>query len=207
MIYAGCVLISMLGQLCAYFSSMGYLTYFALYWTMQAFLLLLGCAAILEAFYELLSRYTMDFRVTVAVIVPCATVIACLGSLFGGRWRHTFVQNVLALQSAGRLFQVGALLLIFVLTTFFHLRWRRSAIGIALGFGIYGTAQVLGMALMRVGFISSDAFPTLDLLAYGVTTCIWLAYLFHPDHESAARGLPAIPIKEWNQALGELLQR
>ena len=186
---------------------MGYLSYFTLYWTMQAVLLFLGCAAILESLYELLSRYPLDFRLTLVVIVPCAALIACLGSLFGGRWRHTFVQNVLALQSAGRLFQVGTLLLIFVLTTFFHLRWRRSAIGIVLGFGIYGTAQLVAMALTREGFVRPTVFPVIDMLAYNLAALVWLAYLFHPERQPVARVLPTIPIKQWNQALGELLHR
>ena len=205
--YALAVILSSLLQFGLYFSHLSYLSYFVSYWVCQTILILLSYAAIYEVVQQLLSNYEEISPVAQNVIFAGATLLLLIVCAWALNWNTQLVPTVLMLQQACRLLQVGVLVLIFTMAIFFRLRWQQNAFGIALGFGIYGTIDLLGLALRRWNEIGAEAFSRVDTIAYSCITLVWLVYLFSPERQSVARVLPQSSVREWNQALGELLHR
>ena len=206
-VYGAAVILATIGQLSAYFSSMSYSAYFTVFWASEAILLLIGCSAIAEALLDLLSRYKVDFRIAVVLGVLVGSVVTGLAILSVGHWKNTFVQTVLAFQNAARFVQMAALFFALLLAIFLHLRWKKQTFSILFGFGFYGSMQALLMALTRRQVLSPNVYSVLDPLVYCVVTAFWGACLDHPERQPVARVLPTTQIKQWNQALGELLHR
>ena len=206
-IYALCVVLNSAVAFCLYFSTLSYIRYFTISWAAQAILVLLSYTAIYEVFKKLLSRYgAISPMGKNALFVVASMLLIGIGA-WAANWSATFVQTVLMLQQACRLLQVAILILIFALVLFFGLQWRQHAFGIALGFGFYGSVGLVDLTLRRWNMISADTFTRIDAVAYNCVAFLWLAYLYHPERQPVARVLPATPVNDWNQALGELLQR
>ena len=206
-IYAVCVVLNSVVAFCLYFSNLSYIRYFILSWGAQAILVLLSYAAIYEVFRKLLIRYTAVTPLSKNLLFFMTAVLLIGIGTWAANWNATFVQTVLMLQQACRLLQVAILILIFALVLFFGLQWRQHAFGVALGFGLYGSVGLVDLTLRRWNMISADTFTHIDAIAYNCVAFLWLVYLYHPERQPVARVLPTTPIKQWNQALGELLQR
>jgi hypothetical protein len=205
--YAAGALLASSVQLAAYFSPVSYLTYFRISWSAQAFLMVLGFAALFEVLGELVIRYRPQLGSRTKLVLPLAGGIVVLITLSALQMHGTFVQTVLALQNISRWFQVGLLCLVLTTAGFFGLYFRRQTFVIAIGFGTYGLTQALALVLRRYSVIGGEMFNYLDLFGYSCVAVSWMCSLFHREREPVARMLPETSIKEWNQALGELLQR
>lgn len=206
-IYALCVVSNSVVEFCLYFSSLSYIRFFTIIWIAQAVLVLLSYAAIYEVFTKLLSRYAAITPLGKNALFVVASMLLVGVGAWAANWSATFVQTVLMLQQACRLLQVAMLIVIFALAMFFGLQWRQNAFGIALGFGLYGSVGLIDLTLRRWNMIGADAFTRIDAFAYNCVALLWLAYLYYPERQPVTRVLPATSINDWNQALGELLQR
>lgn len=206
-IYTLCVGLNSLLAFCLYFSSLSYIQYFIIYWIGQAILLLLSYAAIYEVFTKLLSRYTAITPLSKNLLFFMTAVLLLGVGAWAANWNATFVETVLMLQQACRLLQVAMLIMIFALTLFFGLQWKHHAFGIALGFGLYGAVELVDLTLRTWNMIGVGSLSRIDTFAYNCVALLWLAYLYYPERQPVTRVLPATSINDWNQALGELLQR
>jgi hypothetical protein len=205
--YAAAVVLGSAFQFIAYFSAINYSAYFRVYWATQAIVMVFAFAAVFEVASELALRYRPQLSTRQKLILPLTAVLtAMIGfSILGTR--GTFVETVLALQNLTRAFQVGSLCLVLLGAAFFRLRLPQQTFAIAIGFGVYGSAQAMMMALRRYGLIAGDVLSVADPLVFNFVALFWIKYLYQSERQPVARVLPAIPIKEWNQALGEVLHR
>lgn len=91
-----------------------------------------------------------------------------------------------------------------------EISWRKPVFGIALGLGIYLSAE---LAVAAVRSEAGDVWPMgLDLLTMGAYFCcvlVWLFYLLAPERSPAhaVENLPESDLRVWNQELEQLLQR
>lgn len=194
-------------QFIVYQSGLGYSSYFAVYWSGQTILVFLSCLAVFEIFREMLRSYAPISSLGFAVFVSSLGALMVIAILWISVWTGGVVHVVLALQDAIRFVQLGLLLVALGFAVTFRLRWNEQAFGIAVGFGIYGASALAFLLLYDHRLIAAEIVQWADPIAYNLVCFLWLAYLFDPERQPVARVLPSTPITEWNQALGELLQR
>lgn len=183
------------------------------YWMAEGVSAALGFASIYEVFRHLFQGQEATrrlgvsfFRWTAAAFVLLAVVVAAASpENDAGR----LAAAVLALTQGVRLVQCGLLLFLFVFSCFSGLEWRRQALGIALGFGLFAGVQLVAVAVQaRAGMVSSATWTWVSMTSYNCAVLVWVAYLFAPQPAEAKLPAPRLAeVKSWNRALLQLLQR
>ncbi len=107
------------------------------------------------------------------------------------------------------LMQCGLLIAMFVLSGFFAIPWKNYAFGIALGFGVFETVELVDAALrsqMRSGSYVLDA---VGMAAYHLCVLIWIAYLVFVQRSrpAALHAQQGYDIESWNRELRRLHTR
>jgi len=103
----------------------------------------------------------------------------------------------------------GLLLLLFLSSLYLGLRWKRLALGIALGLALDSSVE-LAMFALRVywGSLARPILPFISSGAYNCSVLIWVTYLLKPEPAPPPAKLPArLELEGWNQALLELLHQ
>src|SRR5579864_5390358 len=189
------------------------LPYFYEYWTAQAIGLGLRFAVIYEIFLHVLRPYeglrrgsTLMFRWVGVFLILAGIAVAVAGPSNEPTWA---IQGALVTQRSIDVVQCGLLVLLFLFASYFALTWRNYVFGIALGFGVMASVELLAAALATQFLSVSDAvLNSLPRIAYAVATIIWVIYLARP--EPSRPNLTALPqhdLEKWNQELLELLHR
>lgn len=191
--------------------AVSYGVFFYLYWLGNAIEVVLSFAVIYEIFSQVFRSYEalrklglLLFRWSVVVLAMLAVVSAAsepsndASRLIGG---------LVVLQRSLSVVQCGLLLLLFLFASYFGLTWRHYVFGIALGFGILGTAQ-LAIASLRTHFGPNldTAYSLVLPIAYNCSVLVWVTYLLRPEGLTrTAHMLPNHDLAEWNDALRRLL--
>jgi hypothetical protein len=169
--------------------------YFYCYWITQAITLMLGLATVFEIFTSLLVSYP---RLRKLALLVCRYTLPALG-LFGTlvivlrpQGETTSNAPLFALEEAVRIGEVGLVVLLFVFAGIFGLLWKRSALGIALGIGLYASVQLIAVALQsyageqRAWYGSNIA----SMLAFDLSLLIWLGSLLSREYAAGNVELP-----------------
>jgi hypothetical protein len=162
-------------------------SYFDVYWTGNAVSVLFTIAVMDEILRSLFKEYggiqtagTTIFRWSCGLLLLLAIIGALSGNEVGG---DKVVAAVFAFDRSLRLMQVGLFLLLMLLCRLLRNCWRQQVFGIALGFGVYASVE-----LMLVSFVmwnGSGHEATISLLksaAYNVVTLVWIGYLSQQPH-------------------------
>ncbi len=189
------------------------LAYSFLYWVAEAGSAVLGFAAIYEVFRHLFpaaerARRLGDvfFRWTAAAFVLLGVVAAALNL---DPNLTPAAAGVLALTQGVRLVQCGLLLFLFVFSCFSGMAWRKQALGITLGFGLFASVQLAAAAMQTyTGLASYQIWSWVNMASYNCAVLVWMRYLLAPATAEAAVPAPAeTGVESWNRALLQLLQR
>jgi hypothetical protein len=192
-----------------------YTTYFAFYWVAEAVIVLLNFAVLYEVCRNLLRPYAslrpqlqIWFRYAATALLAVAVALAALEPVTSGWW---ILGKVLLIETIARFAEVGLLLCVFALAGFFGLRWKQLSFGIALGFGLYASVCLAAVGVRaHFGPAQDFIFALTNSLAYNCACLIWLAYAWQSEVTPSATKLPplrAVPVDDWNRALGGLLRR
>ena len=183
------------------------------FWTAQALGLALRFAVIYEIFshvfrpYEGLRRASATgFKWSAVVLVA----VALIAAVAGPSNEPTFaVTGALVIGRSIDVVQCGLLVLLFLFASYFALTWRNYVFGIALGFGVIASMELLAAVLgTQFGSVSDVLLATLPRVAYAAGTMIWAAYLVSPEpSRTEIKALPQHELEKWNQELLELLHR
>lgn len=183
------------------------------WWIAQALGLGLRFGVIYEIFSHVFRPYegmrragAMGLRWSAAVLVLAAVVAA----LAGPSEEPTFaLSGALVIGRSIDVVQCGLLVLLFLFASYFALTWRNYVFGIALGFGVIASMELLAAALgTQFGSISDLLLATLPRVAYGVGTIIWATYLALPEPSRLElKVLPQHELEKWNRELLQFLQR
>jgi hypothetical protein len=74
--------------------------------------------------------------------------------------------------------QVGLFLLLMFLCRFLRNCWRQQVFGIALGFGVFASTElILVSVVMRYGSAQAAMISLLKSTAYNAVTLVWIGYL------------------------------
>lgn len=182
--------------------------YFYAYWTANALGTMLSFLVIYEVFSYAIRPYAglrdlgkLLFRWVTLLLVLVATLLAVTSSHMTSRY---MVYAIVDVERAVRLMQCGLLFFIFICSSYLGLTWRNFAAGVALGYGIFAAASLVGFSLQsqRGGSFG----PTLNLinsLAYNLSVLIWVGYAAMPEKvmQRVHNEVVYRPIFDrWNQA-------
>jgi len=168
-------------------------------------------AAIYEVFSNVFRAYEgiqklarVVFRWALIVLVLIA-VLTAAGSTASDRilaGLFAFDQGVLIVRS-------GLLLLLILFCSFLALSWNHFLFGIALGFALDSSVQLVAFAtLAHLGPVGSRVLSFIIAVAYNCSVIVWLYYLLSPSPAEYPAQLPShTQLDEWNHALVELIYR
>jgi hypothetical protein len=187
--------------------------YFESYWLAQLVSAVLGFAVIHEIYqhvfvnYEALRRLgALLFRWAAGVLLVL-TVLAAASA--PGADANRLSAAAFLLERSVRVMQCGLLVFLCLLAAYFGLSWRRPVFGMALGFGVFASIELVAATLRaHIGTSAAQIWQIVNSLSYTAAVIIWASYFV--ARQPAARNveLPArTEVDKWNQALLQLLHR
>jgi hypothetical protein len=161
-------------------------TYFDAYWAGNAISILLAAAVLDEILHNLFREYggiqnlgSVIFRWACALLL-LLSIVNALSSQAATADR--VVTAVLSFDRSVRIMQCGLVLLLMGLCRVVRQCWRQHVFGIALGFGVTASIELIAVSIvMHYGNSSGAAVSLVNSLAYNAVALIWIAYLSRRD--------------------------
>ena len=192
---------------------MVYADYFYAYWTTQAISIVLGFAVIYEIYCGIFQQYDALQRMggilfalagiaLLSLAVWTATSVPAAG--------HPGIVNaLLLLERSVRGMQGGLVLFLFLAALYLGLPWQDYRFGIALGFGVFASIELVAIAIRsQVGASVAAACSQINSAAYSSGVMIWLCYLLAPQPAPQyTRVVQHQDLEKLNQALQVILER
>jgi len=159
-----------------------YDNYFDAYWTGNAISVLLTVTVMDEILHHLFKEYggiqtlgVIIFRWACGLLLVVA-VVGALSSHEGSADRA--VAAVLAFDRSVRLMECGLFVLLMLLCRVLKDCWRQQVFGIALGFGVFASIELILVNIaMRYGDGPVATVSLVKSVAYNAVTLLWIGYL------------------------------
>jgi hypothetical protein len=176
---------------------------------------------IYEIFVEVFRKYDA-LRDLSKVLFRCATVLLLLIGVAlastHGNGSDGFLLIVPILDRTVRFMQCGLLVFLFLFSRYFGISWRNYAFGIALGFGILASLELVDYAIRSQIVAGSYLLDYLGMATYHCSVLIWIFYLLAQDTQEPQepqgprtprmlKKLPEHDLEAWNQELERLLHQ
>jgi hypothetical protein len=179
------------------------LEYFYVYWVTSALGLVFGFGVIYEIFQHVFRPYDalrdlskVLFRWALLVLLLIAVVMAISNPQPAPT---RIMQSILTLERSMRVTQCGMVLFLFLFSPFLGISWRQHLFGVALGFGLFGSTDLLLVTFAALGIPTTATMNLIRAGAYNFTILLWMWYMVRPE---PVRGPVRSPIAErWNFAL------
>ncbi|HLH09091.1 MAG TPA: hypothetical protein VKW78_17775 [Terriglobales bacterium] len=189
------------------------LTYYYFFYGLEALSLVLSMVVVYEVFVSVLEPYNALRMIGKRLFLGTATVLVVVGLLFVS-WGPAnsgaqIFKVVFYSERTLRIVQVGVLVLLFALSRSLALSWRSEAFGIALGYGIYASIQLV-VVILRLKYVNFgyQLISWVSTLSFILMCVIWLWYAVQGDKVvQQARVVPHNDIERWNRALEGVLAR
>jgi hypothetical protein len=157
-------------------------SYFDAYWTGNAISVLLAVTVMDEILHNLLRKYggiqslgSTIFRWACGLLLLLSIVSAFSSQQTSA---DRVVSAVLAFDRSVRVTQCGLFLLLMILCRFLRNCWRQHVFGIALGFGIFASIElILVTIMMHYGDGPVAIVSVVKSAAYNAVTLLWIVYL------------------------------
>jgi hypothetical protein len=178
-----------------------YENYFDAYWTGNAISVLLSVTVMDEILHSLLKQYGAIQRLTSLVFRWACGLLLLLSILNAFSTQQTgpdrVVSAVLAFDRSVRVMQCGLFLLLIILLRLLRNCWRQHGFGIALGFGIFASIELMLVSIiMHVGDGAGAIASLIKSAAYNAVTLLWLMYLRRPTES-----IPVVDVDRHVEAL------
>lgn len=163
-----------------------YENYFDAYWTGNAISVLLSVTVMDEILHNLLKDYGAIRRLTALIFRWSCGLLLVLSVVNAFSTQQTssdrVISVVLAFDRSVRVMQCGLFFLLIILTKLVRNCWRQHVFGIALGFGLFASIELmLVTVVMYFGNRSGDAISLIKSGAYNAVTLLWVLYLRRPS--------------------------
>lgn len=170
-----------------------YENYFDAYWTGNAISVLLSVTVMDEILHNLLKDYGAIQRLTSLIFRWSCGLLLVLSIVNAFSTQQTssdrVISVVLAFDRSVRVMQCGLFFLLIILSQLVRNCWRQHVFGIALGFGLFASIELmLVTVVMYFGNRSGAAISLIKSAAYNAVTLLWVLYLRRPSE--------AIPVLE-----------
>jgi len=160
--------------------------YFDAYWTGNAISVLLSVTVMDEILHSLLKQYggiqkltSLIFRWACGLLLLLSIVNAYSSQQTGP---DRVISAVLAFDRSVRVMQCGLFFLLMILCRLLRNCWRQHVFGIALGFGIFASIELMLVSI--VTHFSDGGVAVVSLIksaAYNAVTLLWVMYLRRPS--------------------------
>lgn len=190
---------------------MSYADYFYLYWATEAVGVALGFAVIHEIYRSIFHNYDAVRRLGSLVLAVAAVALLIVAvvtvATASGPDTSGIVRAVLLMQRSVRILQCGLLMVLFLLVFYFGLPWQNRPFGLAVGYGLYASVELVAITLRsQMGEAAATTYSQANGAAYAIGVMIWFGYLLVPDPTPQYRGAVLHDeVEKWNQALKEIL--
>ena len=156
--------------------------YFDAYWSGNAISVLLAVTVMDEILHNLLKQYG-GIQTLTSIIFRWACGLLLLLSIvnaFSSQQTSAdrVVSAVLAFDRSVRVMQCGLFFLLMILCRLLRNCWRQHIFGIALGFGIFASIELMLVSIvMHFGDGPSAVVSLIKSTAYNAVTLLWIMYL------------------------------
>jgi hypothetical protein len=156
--------------------------YFDAYWTGNAVSVLLAVTVMDEILHNLFKQYG-GIQNLGSIIFRWACGLLLLLSIVNAfstqeATADKVVAAVLAFDRSVRVMQCGLFLLLMLLCRFLRHCWRQHVFGIALGFGVFASVELILISIvMHYGDGSGAIVSLVNSAAYNAVTVLWIVYL------------------------------
>ncbi|MGE5054109.1 MAG: hypothetical protein ACM3WP_08065 [Acidobacteriota bacterium] len=156
--------------------------YFDAYWTGNAISVLLSVTVMDEILHSLLESYGGIQRLTSLIFRWSCGLLLLLSILNAFSTQQSssdrVISIVLAFDRSVRVMQCGLFFLLLVLTRLLRNCWRQNVFGIALGFGLFASIElILVTIVMHFGDRGAAVISLIKSAAYNGVTLLWVMYL------------------------------
>ncbi len=179
------------------------LEYFYVYWFTGAMGIVLGLVVIYEIFAQVFKPYEalrgmaqVLFRWAALVLIVAALVMALTSSRPEA---NPVLTAILTFDRSVRVMQCGLVLFLFLFARYVGVSWRHHLFGIAAGFGMYASLDLLLVTAHAAGFSWASVMPMVKSIGYVFSTLIWAGYML--SREPARRPALYPTAERWNYAL------
>ncbi len=157
--------------------------YFDAYWSGNAISVLLAVTVMDEILHCLLKQYggiqnlaTIIFRWSCGLLLLLSIVNAVSNQQTGA---DRVVSAVLAFDRSVRVMQCGLFFLLMILCRYLRNCWRQHVFGIALGFGIFASIELMLVSIvMHFGDAPVEILSLVKSAAYNGVTLLWIMSLW-----------------------------
>src|SRR5689334_11233776 len=169
----------------------------------ESVLLILGLAMVREIFVHLFSAHaglrkvaTLIFRIVVVLLVLLAAVAVIYA-------KGPIAKSMLVVEEAGKLVRVGLIMLLFLFSSAFGLRWRQYVFGVAAGLGMTTVGSLLAVTIMpHVDKAMAWRLNLGQVIASCLALLVWMGYLIAPEPVSISTYVPKrAQLGQWNHAV------
>lgn len=189
------------------------LSYLKVYWGVEMLGLLLGFGIFYEIFRTLLNSYPALRALARSIFLWSALGLMLLGCIVfysqSSTDHNPLMSTMLVVEEATRTIEVGLLIFLFLFASAFGLHWRQYLFGVALGFGIFISVELVAVSMrLHFGSTALVAVNFTRIIAFNLSLLTWLGYLLIPEPTARNIDLPKLAqLEQWNQALMELIHQ
>jgi len=156
--------------------------YFDAYWTGNAISVLLSVTVMDEILHNLLESYGGIQRLTSLIFRWSCGLLLLLSTVNAFSTQQSssdrVISVVLAFDRSVRIMQCGLFFLLLVLTRLLRNCWRQNVFGIALGFGLFASIELILVSIvMYFGDRGATVISLIKSAAYDGVTLLWVMYL------------------------------
>jgi hypothetical protein len=194
---------------------------FYCYWGGNIINQFIAFMVIIEVFRNLVREHksVRKFGITALIVIGALVLlVAILMAPYGSQvQKNTIISQMahamLVLQRSIRIVQIGLLVAIFAFGSYLALSWRNYNFGIALGYGLYASVNLVSsvvseyLGVHRLGTTVANTVNLLDGLAYKLTLILWMTYLWRADRGQPTQLPPSggdKDLQDWGDALKPL---
>ena len=165
--------------------------YFDAYWTGNAISVILAVTVMDEILQHVFKEYggaqnlgSVIFRWACGLLLLLAIVTAFTNQQGSA---DRVVAVVLTFDRSVRVMQCGLFCLLMILCRLLKNCWRQQVFGIALGFGVFASIEVILVSVaMRYGSAAAPMISLVKSAAYNAVTLLWIGYLAQQAHSIPA---------------------
>jgi hypothetical protein len=168
--------------------------YFDAYWTGNAISVLLSVTVMDEILHHLLEQYGGIQRLTSLIFRWACGLLLLLSIVNAFSSQQTgpdrVISAVLAFDRSVRVMQCGLFFLLMILCRLLRNCWRQHVFGIALGFGIFASIELILVSIvMHFGDGGGSIVSLIKSAAYNAVTVLWVMYLRRPSEAISVVGV------------------
>jgi hypothetical protein len=153
--------------------------FFYAYWSGQAVSAMLSFKVIHEVFLDVFRPFhtlkdlgTVLFKWAGVVMLLVSVVVAFSNSA----GRDPLAQAVTSLERSVRLVQCGLILFLLLFSRFLGVSKRQQSFGIALGFGLFASVELVLLALFSGGYLLVPTMTLVNTVMYDFAIVVWFTY-------------------------------